>query len=315
MTETGSLVVGEALIDVVRRADGRVERHPGGSGANTALALARLGRPTLLLTRWGDDEDGALLREHLTASGVRLLRPPEDGHPTARAEAVLDRTGSAAYRFSLVWELAPLEVPPDVGLVHTSSIAAVRSPGADRVLELLRGRREAATISYDPNIRPTMMGSRETVRAQVAERVGLCDVVKVSEEDVAWLEPSADPVEVVRDWSARGPALVVLTRGDRGSAAIAGGALVEADVTPATVVDTVGAGDSFMAALLDGLWELDLIGGHRRERLRRVGAGQVSELLRGAGRAAAVTVSRPGADPPVRADLDGRPGTVPAPPT
>ncbi|RCV54089.1 carbohydrate kinase family protein [Marinitenerispora sediminis] len=299
----GALVVGEALIDVVRRPGAPTRRHPGGSGANAALGLARLGRPTRFLTRWGQDSDGELLHRHLSASGVLLPDRVADDLPTPRAEAVLDENGSATYEFTLDWRLPAVTVDPAVRVLHTGSIAAVYQPGGEQVLDLMRRAAAHATITYDPNVRPTVMGDREDVRRRVAERVAASDVVKVSEEDLGWLEPDTAPEAAARSWLAAGPSLVVLTRGEHGAVAFAPGATLALAAVPADVADTVGAGDAFMAALIDGLWTLGLLGAGRRARLRSLSADGLSALLAHAGRAAAIAVARPGADPPTRAEL------------
>ncbi|MFC7329719.1 carbohydrate kinase family protein [Marinactinospora rubrisoli] len=298
-----ALVVGEALIDVVRRPGAPTRRHPGGSGANAALGLARLGRPTRLLTRWGGDTDGEILHRHLSASGVILPGEVADRFPTPRAEATLDEHGSATYEFTLDWRLPAVEVPPDVRVLHTGSIAAVYRPGGEQVLDLMRRAAAQATVTYDPNVRPTVMGARDDVRRRVGERVAASDVVKVSEEDLAWLEPDTDPAAAARAWLDAGPSLVVLTRGEHGAVAFGRAAKIALPALPATVADTVGAGDAFMSALVDGLWTLGLLGADRRARLASLPERRLERLLAHAGRAAAIAVSRPGADPPTRAEL------------
>ena len=299
------LVVGEALVDVVRRADGSVDEHPGGSPANVALGLARLGRSTHLLTHLGDDARGELVLEHLQRSGVRLVPGSVQPGPTSTAQAVLGADGSATYDFQLAWSPPQTDLPSDLVAVHTGSIAATLQPGAATVQRILTGHHGRATTSYDPNLRPRIMGSPADVRAQVEALVAVSDVVKVSDEDLAWLAPGTPPEELLAAWLRLGPAVVLMTRGGDGAVAITGEVEVDVPGVAVQVADTVGAGDSFSSGLLDALWSQGLLGAEARPALRAITAEALEEAVRHAVRAAAVTVSRPGADPPTRAELAG----------
>jgi fructokinase len=300
-------MVGEALVDVVETPDGERAEHPGGSPANVALTAARLGHPVELLTWLGADEQGRMVAGHLADSGV-VVHPSSFGATrTPTALARIDRDGVAAYEFDLDWQLAQVVVDGDVAVVHTGSIAAVaptEPPGA--LLDLLARARTSATISYDPNLRPSIMGSAASVRADVEQIVALADVVKVSDEDLAWLRPGLDPADVVAGWVAEhGLALGVVTRGGAGSLALLGdGRRVEVAAPRVAVVDTVGAGDSFMGALLHALDVRALTGVGGRDRLRALSTDDVADVLAFAARVAAVTVSRAGANPPTLAELD-----------
>ena len=298
-----ALVVGEALVDVVTRADGTVSEHAGGSPANVALGLARLDRETHLLTRVGQDGYGRRVRSHLAASGVQLVDGSVVTGPTSVARATLDEAGSATYEFDLEWSLPHVPLPDHPLLVHTGSIAAVRQPGAATVERIVLGAHHRTTVSYDPNLRPDLMGDAAAVRPFVETLVAAADVVKLSEEDAVWLAPQTPPVELVQAWLRLGPAVVVLTRGGDGSVGICGSGKVQVPAPPVHVADTVGAGDSFTAGLLDGLWEAGLLGGPQRRALKEVSRQVLERVLRHAARVAAVTVSRPGADPPWRGEL------------
>jgi fructokinase len=308
--EGAVLVVGEALVDVVRRADGSVEEHPGGSPANVALGLARLGRTTHLLTHLGDDARGGLVQAHLQRSGVHLVPGSVQPGPTSTAQAAIDADGSATYDFELAWSPPRTDLPPDLVAVHTGSIAATLQPGAATVQRILSGHHGRATTSYDPNLRPRIMGSPELVRAQVEALVAVSDVVKVSDEDLAWLAPGTPPEELLATWLRLGPALVVMTRGGDGAVALTADGRVSVPGVAVEVADTVGAGDSFSSALLDALWSQGLLGAEARPALRTIAADRLEAALRHAVRAAGVTVSRPGADPPTRADLDATAATA-----
>jgi fructokinase len=301
---TGFLVVGECVADIVRT-PGRPDRaHPGGSPANVAYGLARLGRPATLLTQLGEDPMGDLLRAHLTGAGVRVVTDGCRGRPTPTAIVRLDGAGAATYDFAVGWTLRPVDVAIP-GHVHLGSIASVTEPGATTARALLRAARAAAaTVSYDPNVRPALFGDRARAVASVEECVALSDVVKASDEDLAWLYPGAAPGEAARRWLGLGPAAVLVTRGGAGALALtAEGETLAAEAVPAVVVDTVGAGDSFMSATLDALAARGLLGRGARRALASIGAPALREVLAHAATAAALTVSRAGAHPPTAAEL------------
>ncbi|MGA5703738.1 carbohydrate kinase family protein [Peterkaempfera bronchialis] len=309
MTRPAVLVVGEALTDVVAGPDGQRRAHPGGSPANVALGLARLGHPVELATRIGRDRYGQVLRDHLTDAGVRLTPGSIVDAPTSTATAELDGQGSASYRFDISWDLPDLALPPCHHL-HTGSIATALEPGATRVERLLAEARPGRTISYDPNLRPALLGPPAAERPRVERLVAAADLVKASEEDLAWLHPDADPDAVAARWARSGPALVVLTRGAGGACAYWGAAGRQPlPAQPVTVADTIGAGDAFMAGLLAGLLTADLLGGGGAALREAAGGGTlhpgVAAALRLAGRAAAVACSRAGADLPTLAEVGG----------
>jgi fructokinase len=294
----GVLVVGESLIDIVQRPDGSTVEHAGGSAANVAVALARLGRPVQFLTAYGDDERGAVLARHLNQSAVGLVGDPHSLERTATALATIAANGSASYTFDIEWRLNPL---PDVSavVVHVCSIGAVLEPGASDVRRLLEAVRPHATVSYDVNARPAVTGSGPEVLRAVEDVAALADLVKASDEDLAALYPGVPFEQAVERLLGLGPSAIVVTRGHRGAVWFGDGVRVEAHAAEAEVADTIGAGDTFGAATLDALWDLDALGG----RLIVLSKHDIEGVLRHAARAAAVTVSRPGADPPYRHEL------------
>jgi fructokinase len=301
-----ALVVGEALIDEVVRPDGSRERHPGGSPANVAIGLGRLGRSVDLLTWLGDDADGDLVRRHLGESHVHVLTGDRRATRTPVATATIDAAGVASYQFDLEWDLPSTwdgaESAPLV--VHTGSIATVLQPGGTAVERLVSRSRPSSTITYDPNLRPVLMGSPAHALPVVDALVRLADVVKVSDEDLAWLHPGVAPAEIAEEWSRSGPSLVVVTHGGEGAfASTSAGARISVEAPAVQVADTVGAGDSFMGGLIDGLWSAGLLGAGRRQALADVDAGTVQAVLERCARIAAITVSRAGANPPRLAEL------------
>ena len=189
--------------------------------------------------------------------------------------------------------------------MHTGSIATVIEPGGEAVARLLADRRATATLTYDPNLRPALMGDPADVRPAVERLVALADVVKVSDEDLDWLLPGVAPAEIAEQWARSGPALVVVTHGSEGAfACTSSGARTQVPAPSVLVADTVGAGDSFMAGLVDGLWSAGLLGADRRAALHGIDVETVERVLTRCARIAAITVSRHGANPPSLAELE-----------
>lgn len=298
------LVIGESLADLVRSTDGHVETHPGGSPMNVAFGLGRLGRRTTLVTQLGDDDHGRIIRSHLLSAGVDIVDAGPGDQATATATAVLDESGGALYFFDISWAaLATHVLIPRATHVHVGSIAAYLSPGADAVERLVADLSTSTTVSLDPNIRPGLLADRDDVMRRTARLLADADVVKASDDDLQWLYPGADPLEVAGRWVNAGPALVVVTRGSQGAVAMTSTGAIRISPVPVQVVDTVGAGDSFMAALLDGLGGQGLLGAQARPRLRASPVGVLRPILERAAAASAITVSRAGAEPPTAAEL------------
>jgi fructokinase len=304
-------VIGEGLVDVVQRSSG-IEAHVGGSPLNVAVGLARLDHPVQFIGRYGRDAYGDSVAAHLRSSSVMMPWGPDE-LPTSVATAVIDDDGAATYAFDLAWELPALAdrlafMLQGTTLLHTGSIATMLAPGAAAVLAAVEYAHPAATISFDPNCRPSIITDVDYARTQAEKFVTLADVVKASDEDLEWLYPGANALESARRWlsfgRSEGPALVIVTRGAAGPWGITAAGEAAVDAPRVEVADTVGAGDSFMAALLSGIVDRGLDGAQNRKDLRELPAEGLAELLAHAARAAAVTVSRPGANPPTRAELN-----------
>ncbi|MDR7188725.1 fructokinase [Microbacterium sp. BE35] len=320
------VVVGEALVDIVHRADGAVEEAPGGSPANTALTLGRLGRRPTLITSLAGDDRGGRVRQWLEESEVEVVAVASAR--TSTAVAHLDAGGAATYAFDLAWDLGAdaarlEELAGAADVVHVGSVAAVLEPGAGHVAALVRSVRGRAIVTYDPNIRPSLVDDPDRVRERVAGLIELADVVKASDEDIRWLHPGRDVRHVAREWVDRGPRLVVVTLGSDGAIGVTADGEVTVPAVQTRVVDTVGAGDTFMGVLIDsivgsdelreslatagGSWAHAAGGSARRASGAGRGRGDrssvVESLLERSAHAAAITVSRPGADPPRRAEL------------
>jgi fructokinase len=301
--QRGVLVVGESLVDVVRTLSGNLHEYAGGSAANVAVALARLGRPTRLATSFAADHHGEMIAAHLDRAGVTLACDPGAVDRTSTAQATLGSAGAASYTFDIDWRLLPVPGGEDPLVAHTCSLGAVLLPGADDVLALLQRLRDRATVSYDVNARPAVTGTGPDVVARVERIVAVSDLVKASDEDLETLYPDRTYAESAAALLELGPAAVVVTRGAEGALWLDRQGPVEVEPRPVTVADTIGAGDTFGAALIDALWERQRLGAEGRAALGTLPRGEVTEVLEHAAAAAAITVSRPGADPPYRHEL------------
>jgi fructokinase len=293
------LVIGESLIDIVES-----DEHVGGSPLNVAVGLARLGRDVDFLTYIADDAYGRRITEYLNAAGVQLVSESRTAERTATARSTIAEDGSADYVFDLDWQLSgtPPVAPPL--FVHTGSIAAVQDPGCLAVAALIDTYRVSATVTFDPNVRPSLIADRDLARERIEHLVERSDIVKVSEEDLRWLDPDRPPERIAQTWLALGPAIVAVTMADRGAAAVCAAGVARVPARPVQVVDTVGAGDAFMVGLIDALWASDLLGAQRRAELAALDLDALTAALEAAGAAAALTVGRAGADLPDRAALD-----------
>jgi fructokinase len=304
------VVCGEALIDLVPDESGAVySPRPGGSPANVAVGLGRLGHNAALLARISNDGFGRLLRAHLTGSHVDLITTLPAREPTTLAVVTLDPSGSAEYAFYVdgsadgAWrsEDLPAALPEDAVALHVSgSLALAVPPMGDAIEELLRRERPLRTLTFDPNLRPRLARDPTLLRARLEEWIGLVDLVKISSDDLAWFTPDEPVEEVAANWLARGPALVVVTRGPDGVHAVGPEGAVDLPAEKIKVADTVGAGDAFMAGLLAAL---DESGALPRERLAALPAQTLTDALRYALHIAAITCTRVGANPPWKEEL------------
>ena len=296
---TGSfpfVVAGEALVDVVVPAEGERVDAPGGSPLNVAVGLSRLGLETVLVTELGDDDYGHRVRKHVEASGVVLHEGSWiPGHRTSSATAYLDADRAATYDFDLGWTLTPRTLPAGASGLHVGSIGATLRPGRDAVVDLLDQAVAAGVfVSYDPNARPVFLPPAPQAWQDMTEVAAHADLVKMSDEDVHAFAPDSTPADVAAHLLASGRTrLVVVTAGGGGAPAFSRTGSGQVPAAPVDVVDTVGAGDSFMAALIAVTleWGLDL------------DEDRMTALLRAAHTVAGITCSRRGADPPTRAEL------------
>ena len=286
------LVIGEALIDIVR-SDGGMDEHVGGSPANVALGLGRRGVPVGLLTQLADDARGRRVIAHLEASGVHVLAESLSAPRTSTAEARIGPDGQAEYTFDLAWGPIPTPVGVAPTVVHTGSVAAFLEPGADTVRGILHST-SAKEITFDPNIRPALLGTPGDAFAAFVETARLSTVVKMSDEDAAWLYPDLTADAVLQEVLELGPQLAAITLGSEGAILANADHRVWIPAVSVDAVDTIGAGDTFMGSLIHAVFDVGSEG-LDRSALEQIGSDAV--------RAASITVSRAGADLPWARDL------------
>lgn len=304
------LVCGEALIDLMPTGPaGTYAARPGGSPANVAVGLGRLGRSAALLCRLSGDAFGRVLAAHVQESGVDTSYVVRAAEPTTLAVVTLDDEGSAEYAFYVDgaadggWDAGDLpEQLPEGAALHVAGSLALGVPGMGDAVEALlvreRGRR---VLALDPNVRPALARDEADLRARLDRWLGLVDLVKVSADDLAWLHPDEPLEQVAARWRARGPSVVVVTRGGDGSHAQGPHGTVDLPGVPVDVVDTVGAGDAFMAGLLCAL---EGAGSLTPAGLAGLDGDGLRAALELGQTVAAHTCRRPGADPPRLSELE-----------
>jgi len=307
-------VIGEALVDLVPGARlGQYQAKPGGSPFNVAIGLARLGHRTTLMARLADNAFGRLLRAHAVAESLDLEPAPLAAEPTTLAVVGLDSSARASYDFYVEgtadWQWTDAElarVPRDTSMLHVGSLASWTSPGDLRIHALAAALRRGGqvVISYDPNIRPDLLGEPARARPLI-ERFGrVAHIVKASREDIDWLYPGASPEQVSGRLLDLGALLVVITDGPHGALLYrAGSAPVSCPGRQVQVADTIGAGDAFTAGLLGGLSRRGL---HAPGDLLRWPTDLLAATVEEAVLISALTCERVGADPPFT--RDGRSG-------
>ena len=296
---------GEALIDFLPRegADGAAVFQPfaGGSVFNVAVALGRLGVRTGFLSGMSRDFFGDSLVEALHRSKVDTGLCMFSDRPTTLAFVSLT-DGHARYAFfdegsagrRLVADDLPA-VPAEVTALHFGSISLVAEPCGSTYETLMRNESPLRVTSLDPNIRPSLIKSRDGYLARLDRLVEIADIVKLSDDDLAWLAPGGSFEDFATGWLKKGAKVVILTRGADGAIAVTSTLSVSVPAVKVTVADTIGAGDTFSAAFLARLEASRLLD---KQAIVDLTEKQLRDLLGYAARAAAITSSRPGADPP-----------------
>lgn len=301
------VVVGESLIDVGAGPDG-LNETVGGSPLNVAVALGRLEVPVLLITETGNDERSVRILNHLAASEVEVLASPISSGRTPTSSVLLDdgteSDQDVLYEIDLTWDLPHTDLP-DCDALHIGSLATVLEPGRDTVLDLVeQAWARDVFVSYDPNVRAGHLTEHDHDQAwgDIESLANRAQLVKLSEQDIDFLHPGADPDQIARSLlTGEATELVILTRGPRGATAFTAEHEVSVPSPQVEVIDTVGAGDAFTAAVLAALFETDSFG--------HFGPGVPSDeprleaLLYAATEAAGISCARPGAAAPLRSEL------------
>lgn len=297
-------VCGEVLVDLIPQ-PGSAERVGviGGGPENTAIALARLGHQVEFIDGISSDKWGVAAKKELDADGVGTKFCKFSDNPTCQAIVTLDEKGSASYEFVIDgtatfdfqrdWLPDPYKHKPT--LLHIGTLVTAIEPGASVLFDWALEVSELAPVIFDPNIRPAVIPDRDLYRKQVEKWIGISSVVKVSEDDIAWLYPDRDDVEIAKEWIANDVSLVVITRGANGLVGITKSGVYKVPGVKVDVVDTIGAGDTVGAVIAEavnkfGLEELD-------------GAALLVSMEKAA-RAAAITCTRKGANPPTSRELN-----------
>ena len=295
-------VTGEVLIDLIP--DGS-DRKPivGGGPANTAKALSMIGIDTQFIDGISTDDYGQIAKNELASAGVKLDYVKYSDKPTCLAIVSLSDSGSASYEF-VIENTATFDFNPDwlpnpqtelPALLHIGTLVTAIEPGASVLFEWAQSVAKVAPIVFDPNIRPAVISDRKQYVMQVERWVSISSAVKVSDEDLKWLYPSLEIEQVVDNWLAKGPSLIVVTYSDKGLAGYRVDEKVSVEAVKVLVADTVGAGDTVGAILVEAIIKDGL------DTLSKV---RLEMMLKRAAKAAAITVSRSGANPPTLKEIE-----------
>ena len=295
-------VTGEVLIDLIPEGS---DRKPivGGGPANTAKALAKIGIDTQFIDGISTDDYGQMAKDELVSAGVKLDYVKFSDKPTCLSIVSLSNSGSASYEF-IIENTATVDFTSDwlpnlksegPSLLHIGTLATVIEPGASVLFEWAQSVAKVAPVVFDPNIRPAVISDRDLYVKQVERWLSISSAVKVSEEDIKWLYPSLQIDQVVNNWLAKGPSLIVVTYGDNGLAGYRASEKVSIDAIKVVVADTVGAGDTVGAILVEAIVKDSLIS---------LSGVRLEMMLNRAAKAAAITVSRSGANPPTLKEIE-----------
>ncbi len=295
-------VVGEVLIDLIPNRDQHLA-VVGGGPANTAKAAAKLGVKTYFIDGISNDEYGEMAKTELLSANVLLDHAQFSNKPTCTAKVTLSSSGSASYEFmientatfdfSYQWLPNAQSIKPS--LLQIGTLATIIEPGASVLFKWAQGVAQIAPIVFDPNIRPAVLGNRDEYVKKVEKWVAISSAVKVSDEDLNWLYPGKVIDEIVGKWLEDGVQLVVVTLGDKGVTAYRKSEEISVDAVKVDVADTVGAGDTVGAVLVEAIFD---------NGLDRLTGEVLKTMLKRAVKAAAITVSRTGANPPGKDEID-----------
>ena len=295
-------IVGEVLIDLIPD-ESKYVAVVGGGPANTAKALARLGVKTYFIDGISNDEYGQMAKVELLSANVLLDYVQYSNEPTCTAKVRLSASGSATYEFVIegtaTFDFSGSWLPDSQrlkpSLLHIGTLASVIEPGASVLFEWVQSVARVAPIVFDPNIRPAVLSDRNEYVKKVEKWVEISSAVKVSDEDLNWLYPGKSIDEIVKNWLEEGVQIVVVTLGDKGITAYRENEQLYVDAVKVVVADTVGAGDTVGAVLVEAIVN---------NGLDKLTGEVLKTMLNRASKAAAITVSRTGANPPSKEEID-----------
>lgn len=297
---------GEALIDIVAGDDGAFRPMPGGGPFNTAVALARLDVPTSFLGRLSTDPFGQMLAQRLVDDGVDLSMTSRGPEPTTLAFAEVNSDGLADYQFyfegtsapNLTPTMLPARLDGNVDALHVGTLGLMLEPMATTLFDLVDRECAQRLVMVDPNVRPALLKDPDAYRARMKTLMAQSTIVKASDADVAWLFPGVDMEAAADEILAAGARLVVVTLGPQGAFGLTGGIKKTVAAPEVDVVDTIGAGDAFGAALLAWLHDRGMV-----KTDLSLGAAELESALQFACLVASITCTRAGAEPPRRDEL------------
>lgn len=306
------VVCGEALIDLTavdHNGKAAFVAQPGGSPLNVAIGLGRLGAKVAYLGKISTDPFGQVLINHMASSGVNTEFVTRSDHPTTLAfvhQLPDSETGYSFYNIgtadrNLLPVDLPTRLPNDANAVHFGSISLLNEPSASTIESLMVRERQNRLITFDPNVRPSVLSNRSAYLERVEHLVCMASIVKVSQADLLWLYPNLQVEDVVAPWLEMGPMLIVVTNGSDGAQGFTSNIQVRVEGRSAKVVDTVGAGDAFMSGMLCRMEELNLL---QHSAIVNCDESTLTEVITFGNQYAAVTCSREGANPPHRSELD-----------
>lgn len=306
------LVIGEALIDVVHGIYGGIKNIPGGSPANTAVALARLGVKTFMKARTSKDNFGIEIRNYLTNQNINLDYSLIVEEPSSVIDAIIQKDGTPKYEavlsgaadFGWTTEELKKDFDNDIKIIHLGSLTSYIEPGASNVEKWFSHLRESGKylLTFDPNIRHPLDGQTETaVRNRAKILTSLAHVVKASDEDLRWINPDKSPQDSALEIIKSGALLVVVTLGKDGAFAInREEEFIEVSTPEINVTDTIGAGDTFAAALITQILEKQIFDETSLSKLNKT---ELAQILSNSALTASITCSRQGANPPHRHEV------------
>jgi fructokinase len=304
------LICGEALIDftpITINNDKGFLLKPGGSPYNIAIALSRLGGPSAFLSKISKDPFGDILINNLKENGVDISYVIRGDEPTTLAFVFLENNEPKFLFYghnSADANILISDIPPiynNILAVHFGSISLVREPSATTYEKLMMEFSGKFIITFDPNVRPNLIPNKEKYIKRLERWLSFCNIVKVSHADLSWLYPNISYEEIAREWLNLGPKIIIVTLGENGAFALTEKGLTKVSAIKVSVVDTVGAGDSFMGGILYWLWKNEKL---NLSVINSISLDDLTNALKFSTIVSAITCTRAGANPPTLKEVE-----------